>query len=77
MLRESLAAGGTSFDALYVNVGESPLARLPNAYGRAGGPPPLRGGGPHILIVRTFQNRSSYRCPHCQRARARQVEGSR
>ena len=51
VLRESLAAGGTSFDALYVNVlGESGyFERSLNAYGRAGGAlPPLRGGGPHL-----------------------------
>ncbi|WP_315261071.1 bifunctional DNA-formamidopyrimidine glycosylase/DNA-(apurinic or apyrimidinic site) lyase, partial [Rothia mucilaginosa] len=40
VLRESLAAGGTSFDALYVNVlGESGyFERSLNAYGRAGEP---------------------------------------
>ena len=72
VLRESLAAGGTSFDALYVNVlGESGyFERSLNAYGRAGEPcHRCAEAGPTTLMVREpFQNRSSYRCPHCQRA---------
>ena len=72
VLRESLAAGGTSFDALYVNVlGESGyFERSLNAYGRAGEPcHRCAEAGRTSLIVRDpFQNRSSYRCPHCQRA---------
>ena len=72
VLRESLAAGGTSFDALYVNVlGESGyFERSLNAYGRAGEPcHRCAEVGRTFLIVREpFQNRSSYRCPHCQRA---------
>ena len=72
VLRESLAAGGTSFDALYVNVlGESGyFERSLNAYGRAGEPcHRCAEAGRTFLIVREpFQNRSSYRCPHCQRA---------
>lgn len=72
VLRESLAAGGTSFDALYVNVlGESGyFERSLNAYGRAGEPcHRCAEAGRTTLIVREpFQNRSSYRCPHCQRA---------
>ena len=72
VLRESLAAGGTSFDALYVNVlGESGyFERSLNAYGRAGEPcHRCADAGRTSLIVREpFQNRSSYRCPHCQRA---------
>ena len=71
VLRESLAAGGTSFDALYVNVlGESGyFERSLNAYGRAGEPcHRCAEVGRTILMVREpFQNRSSYRCPHCQR----------
>ena len=72
VLRESLTAGGTSFDALYVNVlGESGyFERSLNAYGRAGEPcHRCAEAGRTCLIVREpFQNRSSYRCPHCQRA---------
>ena len=72
VLRESLAAGGTSFDALYVNVlGESGyFARSLNAYGRAGEPCHrcAEAGRTSLIVREPFQNRSSYRCPHCQRA---------
>lgn len=72
VLRESLAAGGTSFDALYVNVlGESGyFERSLNAYGRAGGPCHrcAEAGRTSLIVREPFQNRSSYRCPHCQRA---------
>lgn len=82
VLRESLAAGGTSFDALYVNVlGESGyFERSLNAYGRAGESCHrcAEVGRTSLIVREPFQNRSSYRCPHCQRApRSRQVEGSR
>jgi formamidopyrimidine-DNA glycosylase len=62
---EALAAGGTSFDSMYVNVnGESGyFDRSLNVYGRAGEPCPRCG----TLIRRDpFMNRSSYYCPHCQ-----------
>jgi formamidopyrimidine-DNA glycosylase len=65
VLREAVAAGGTSFDALYVAVnGESGwFDRSLSAYGQAGEPCPRCG----TLIVREqFTNRSSYRCPKCQ-----------
>lgn len=72
VLRESLAAGGTSFDALYVNVlGESGyFGRSLNAYGRAGEPCHrcAEAGRTSLIVREPFQNRSSYRCPHCQRA---------
>lgn len=72
VLCESLAAGGTSFDALYVNVlGESGyFERSLNAYGRAGGPCHrcAEAGRTSLIVREPFQNRSSYRCPHCQRA---------
>lgn len=71
VLRESLAAGGTSFDALYVNVlGESGyFERSLNAYGRAGEPCHrcAEAGRTSLIVREPFQNRSSYRCPHCQR----------
>lgn len=71
VLRESLAAGGTSFDALYVNVlGESGyFERSLNAYGRAGEPCRrcAEAGRTSLIVREPFQNRSSYRCPHCQR----------
>ena len=62
----ALEAGGTSFDALYVNVnGESGyFDRSLNAYGRAGEPCP-RCGRP--IARARWMNRSSYFCPHCQR----------
>ena len=72
VLRESLAAGGTSFDTLYVNVlGESGyFERSLNAYGRAGEPCHrcAEVGRTSLIVREPFQNRSSYRCPHCQRA---------
>ena len=72
VLHESLAAGGTSFDALYVNVlGESGyFERSLNAYGRAGEPCHrcAEAGRTTLMVREPFQNRSSYRCPHCQRA---------
>jgi len=72
VLRESLAAGGTSFDTLYVNVlGESGyFERSLNAYGRAGEPCHrcAEAGRTSLMVREPFQNRSSYRCLHCQRA---------
>ncbi len=69
VLTEALKAGGTSFDALYVNVnGESGyFDRSLNAYGREGEPcarcaTPIRRDA--------FMNRSSYSCPRCQRPSA-------
>ncbi|MFI7482901.1 bifunctional DNA-formamidopyrimidine glycosylase/DNA-(apurinic or apyrimidinic site) lyase [Kocuria sp. M1R5S2] len=71
VMAAALAAGGTSFDSLYVNVnGESGyFARSLNAYGRAGRAcSRCAGEGRTALIVREqFMNRSSYRCPVCQR----------
>jgi len=66
VMTEALAAGGTSFDALYVNVnGESGyFDRTLAAYGREGLPCP-RCGTP--IRREAFMNRSSYRCPRCQR----------
>lgn len=66
VMGEALAAGGTSFDALYVNVnGESGyFDRSLNAYGRGGEPCP-RCGRP---ITRTvLGGRSTHYCPRCQR----------
>ena len=63
---DALAQGGTSFDALYVNVnGESGyFDRSLHAYGR-GGEPCERCGTP--IRRAAFMNRSSYFCPSCQR----------
>lgn len=65
VLGEAIIQGGTSFDALYVNVnGESGyFDRSLNAYGREGEPCARCG----TLIRReSFMNRSSFSCPKCQ-----------
>lgn len=66
VMAEALAAGGTSFDSLYVNVNGASgyFSRSLAAYGREG-EPCLRCGAP--LTREAFANRSSYRCPRCQR----------
>ncbi|AQA22769.1 formamidopyrimidine-DNA glycosylase [Rhodococcus sp. MTM3W5.2] len=65
VMSEALAQGGTSFDALYVNVnGESGyFDRSLSAYGREDRPCP-RCGAP--IRREKFMNRSSYSCPKCQ-----------
>lgn len=65
VMGEALVAGGTSFDALYVNVnGESGyFERALAVYGRADEPCP-RCGAP--IVRERFMNRSSYYCPRCQ-----------
>ncbi|MCL8026602.1 bifunctional DNA-formamidopyrimidine glycosylase/DNA-(apurinic or apyrimidinic site) lyase [Nocardioides bruguierae] len=67
VMRDALVQGGTSFDALYVNVnGESGyFDRSLHAYGREG-EPCLRCGTPVRRVA--FMNRSSYFCPTCQPA---------
>lgn len=67
VMTEALAAGGTSFDALYVNVnGDSGyFDRSLNAYGQQDRPCP-RCGTP--IRRDAFMNRSSFVCPRCQRA---------
>ncbi|MCQ0023507.1 bifunctional DNA-formamidopyrimidine glycosylase/DNA-(apurinic or apyrimidinic site) lyase [Streptomyces somaliensis DSM 40738] len=66
VMNAALAAGGTSFDSLYVNVnGESGyFDRSLDAYGREG-EPCRRCGTP--VRRRPWMNRSSYFCPRCQR----------
>jgi formamidopyrimidine-DNA glycosylase len=65
VMREALGQGGTSFDALYVNVdGESGyFDRSLHAYGREDEPCD-RCGTPIRRVA--FMNRSSYFCPRCQ-----------
>jgi len=65
VMTEALAQGGTSFDALYVNVnGQSGyFSRSLDAYGREG-EPCRRCGTP--IVREPFMNRSSFRCPVCQ-----------
>ncbi|MCV2393977.1 bifunctional DNA-formamidopyrimidine glycosylase/DNA-(apurinic or apyrimidinic site) lyase [Actinotalea sp. M2MS4P-6] len=65
VMRAALQVGGTSFDALYVDVNGSSgyFDRELAVYGRAG-LPCRRCGAP---VVRTaFMNRSSFTCPRCQ-----------
>ncbi|GAA1874400.1 bifunctional DNA-formamidopyrimidine glycosylase/DNA-(apurinic or apyrimidinic site) lyase [Pseudonocardia ailaonensis] len=65
VMNEALAQGGTSFDALYVNVNGNSgyFDRALNVYGQQDRPC-RRCGTP---IARTpFMNRSSYWCPRCQ-----------
>ncbi|OZB50006.1 MAG: DNA-formamidopyrimidine glycosylase [Cellulomonas sp. 14-74-6] len=65
VMREALAAGGTSFDALYVAVNGASgyFDRSLAVYGQAGRPCP-RCGTP--VRREDFMNRSSYLCPRCQ-----------
>ncbi|WP_405139205.1 bifunctional DNA-formamidopyrimidine glycosylase/DNA-(apurinic or apyrimidinic site) lyase [Nocardia sp. NBC_01388] len=65
VMSEALRAGGTSFDALYVNVnGQSGyFERSLNAYGREH-EPCRRCGAP--MVREKFMNRSSFSCPRCQ-----------
>jgi formamidopyrimidine-DNA glycosylase len=65
VMAAAIAAGGTSFDALYVAVnGESGwFDRSLEVYGRDG-EPCSRCGTP--IVRQHFTNRSSYLCPKCQ-----------
>lgn len=75
VMAAALAQGGTSFDALYVNVnGESGyFERSLEVYGREG--LPCSRCGTAIRRV-TFMNRSSYFCPRCQRPPRRRTAPS-
>jgi formamidopyrimidine-DNA glycosylase len=66
VFNEALSAGGTSFDALYVNVnGQSGyFDRSLNAYGQLGVPCARCGTA---ITKAKWMNRSSYFCPRCQR----------
>jgi formamidopyrimidine-DNA glycosylase len=74
VLGEAIEAGGTSFDALYVNVdGQSGyFDRALAVYGRENAPCP-RCGSP--IRREPFMNRSSYSCPRCQPRPRRPVRG--
>ncbi|WP_280437307.1 bifunctional DNA-formamidopyrimidine glycosylase/DNA-(apurinic or apyrimidinic site) lyase [Nocardia carnea] len=65
VMNDALAAGGTSFDALYVNVnGESGyFERALAVYGRGDRPCPRCGA---VIVREKFMNRSSFSCPRCQ-----------
>lgn len=71
VMGRALDAGGTSFDALYVNVNGASgyFDRSLNAYGREGLPcQRCAGAGLESVIRRDpFMGRSSYSCPRCQR----------
>ncbi|MEJ5919584.1 bifunctional DNA-formamidopyrimidine glycosylase/DNA-(apurinic or apyrimidinic site) lyase [Corynebacterium sp. H78] len=66
VMRRAIAAGGTSFDELYVHVnGRSGyFSRSLEAYGRAGEPCSRCGG---LIVRQSFMNRSSYFCARCQK----------
>ena len=66
VLMKALAEGGTSFDQQYVNVnGKSGyFAHSLMAYGQQGSPCAKCGS---ILVREPWMNRSSHRCPRCQR----------
>ena len=71
VMDDALAQGGTSFDALYVNVNGASgyFDRSLHAYGQADRPCP-RCGTP--IRREPFMNRGSFSCPRCQpRPRAR------
>ena len=66
VMSAALAHGGTSFDALYVNVNGASgyFDRSLAVYGRVGQPCPRCGTS---ILREPFMNRSSFRCPRCQR----------
>lgn len=68
VMTEALRVGGTSFDPLFVAInGESGwFDRSLDAYGRHGQPCPRCGTA---IVRERFTNRSSHRCPRCQRLR--------
>lgn len=66
VMSAALSVGGTSFDALYVNVNGASgyFSRSLNVYGQEG-KPCVRCGTP--VVREKFMNRSSFFCPRCQR----------
>ena len=67
VLREAIRAGGTSFDALYVNVNGASgyFDRSLAVYGREGRPCPRCGTA---VRREQFMSRSRFSCPTCQPA---------
>ena len=65
VMAEALGQGGTSFDALYVNVNGASgyFDRSLHAYGREGTPCDRCGA---MMRREQFMNRSSFSCPVCQ-----------
>lgn len=76
VMADALAAGGTSFDALYVNVNGASgyFDRSLDVYGRAG-LPCARCGTP--VVREDFMNRGSHFCPVCQPAPRRSTTARR
>jgi formamidopyrimidine-DNA glycosylase len=76
VMAEALQAGGTSFDALYVNVNGASgyFDRSLDAYGQADRPC-RRCGTP--IRREAFMNRSSFSCPRCQPRPRRRVTATR
>lgn len=70
VMLDALAAGGTSFDSLYVNVNGASgyFDRSLNVYGRQGEPCKrcAAAGIDSIIRREQFMNRSSHTCPVCQ-----------
>jgi formamidopyrimidine-DNA glycosylase len=70
VMTDALAAGGTSFDSLYVNVNGASgyFDRALNAYGREGKECKRCAQAGIVSTLRRdqFMNRSSYSCPVCQ-----------
>jgi formamidopyrimidine-DNA glycosylase len=65
VMQAALGHGGTSFDALYVNVNGASgyFDRSLNAYGQEGRPCARCGA---LIRRESFMNRSSFSCPRCQ-----------
>jgi formamidopyrimidine-DNA glycosylase len=65
VMSEALRVGGTSFDALYVNVNGASgyFDRSLAVYGQEGRPCARCGA---VVVREPFMNRSSFRCPRCQ-----------
>ncbi len=70
VMAQALSAGGTSFDALYVNVNGASgyFDRQLAVYGKGAQPCPRCGTA---IVREQFMNRSSFRCPRCQRGKPR------
>lgn len=66
VMERALAVGGTSFDALYVDVDGRSGRNTLNVYGRQGQPCNRCGTA---IVRERFMNRSSHVCPTCQRRR--------
>lgn len=70
VMTDALAAGGTSFDSLYVNVNGASgyFDRSLNAYGREGKECTRCAQAGRVSFLRRdqFMNRSSFTCPVCQ-----------